>query len=341
MDPLARGAAGQRAATAFVATPGRRHDCATQLVRHALGFYLNEVGLHALHAGDLATARDYLDLSVRQARRLAARGARDTDDLAIRLQNLADCLGQLGQPGPARDAAAESLTLAEAASDRKQVRDMRGCLGWLAGLAGETAEAERQFTAADQIEVTDDRDGDHLYSGRGVWWAEWLARTGRPGPAHALTTRNAAICRGHGWNDNLARCDRLLGRLALDTGDIAAAGEHLAAAAACFRDGDFLTDLAETLPALAGHAQATGDLDAAGRYLAEAITIAAPRGLVPAQAAALAARARLRAAQATAAGQPGSDRPGPRRRRRRAAAGHPPPPGLARTRRAARPRRSR
>ena len=42
-----------------------------------------------------------------------------------------------------------------------------------------------------------------------------------------------------------------------------------------------------------------GDLAAAERYAAEAITIAAPRGLVPAHCAALAARARIRATQAT------------------------------------------
>ncbi len=58
------------------------------------------------------------------------------------------------------------------------------------------------------------------------------------------------------------------------------------------------TDLAEALPGMAGCAQATGDLEAAAGHLAEAITIAAPRALIPAQATALAARARLRAAQA-------------------------------------------
>jgi hypothetical protein len=32
------------------------------------------------------------------------------------------------------------------------------------------------------MEVTNDPDGAHLYSIYGVWWADWLARTGRPGP---------------------------------------------------------------------------------------------------------------------------------------------------------------
>ena len=289
---------GQRAATALVATPARRAAC-TQLSPRRLGFYLNEVGLFAMHAGDLATARDYLPQVVGHYR-----DAGNTSFLAVGLQNLAECLGHLGQIGPARDTAAEALTCAESAGDRENIRDAHAFSGWLAGLAGDAAQAGQHFTAADQIEVADDPDGDHLYSFRGTNWAEWLARTGRPGPARALTSRNADICRDYGWNEALARCDRMLGRLALAAGDTAAAGEHLAAAAGCFRDGDYLTELATTLADLAGHAQAAGDLEAAGRHAAEAITIAAARGLVPAHCAALAARARIRAAQATATAGP-------------------------------------
>ena len=289
---------GQRAATAFVATPARRAAC-TQLSPRRLGFYLNEVGLFAMYAGDLATARDYLSLGTGHDR-----DAGDMTNLAIGLTNVIECLGHLGETGPARDAAVESVTCAERSGARENIRDSHAYVGWLAGLAGDAAQAEQQFTAADQIEVADDPDGNHLYSLRGTWWAEWLARTGRTGPARALTSRNAGICRRNGWNASVARCDRMLGRLALAAGDTAAAGEHLAAAAGCFRDGDYLTELATTLADLAGHAQAAGDLEAAGRHAAEAITIAAPRGLVPAHCAALAARARIRAAQATATAAP-------------------------------------
>ena len=283
---------GQRAATAFVAAPARREACATCLTPRHLGFYLNDVGLFAMIAGDLVTARDYLTLGT-----CHDRDAGDMRNLAVGLQNLADCLGHLGLAGPARDAAAEALTSAETASHRDNVRNSHACLGWLAGLAGDTTAAEQHFTTADQINLTD--HGEHLYSLAGVQWARWLARTGRPGPAQDLTRRNADTCRERGWNDDLARCDQVLGGLALAAGDTTTAATHLAAAAPAFRDGDHLTDLAEALPGLAACAQATGDLDTAERHLAEAITIAAPRALIPAHATALAARARLRAAQAT------------------------------------------
>ena len=70
---------------------------------------------------------------------------------AISLQNLAECLGYLGQIGPARDAAAEALSCADSGGDRTQIRNSHVYLGWLAGLGGDAAEAEQQFTAADQI----------------------------------------------------------------------------------------------------------------------------------------------------------------------------------------------
>ena len=286
---------GQRTAAAFVATPACRAACAAQLSPDRLGFYLTSIGLWALNAGDLATAREYLPVAVRHAR-----DAAHTPELAIRMRNLTECLGQLGQVGLARDVAAEAVACAEATGGWEQLRNSRSFGGWVAGLAGDTGEAERQFTAADRIEVANDPDGRHLYSLRGAQWAEWLARTGRTGPARMLTGHNAEICRKNGWNGDLARCDRMLGRLALAAGDTAAAGEHLAAAAGCFQDGDYLTELATTLADLAACAQASGDSHAAERHAAEAITIAAPRGLVPAQAAALAARARIRAARATA-----------------------------------------
>jgi tetratricopeptide (TPR) repeat protein len=292
---------GQRATTAFVATPERRAACATHLTPHDLGYYLNEVGLYAMNAGDLATARDFLPQAVGHYRDTGATG-----NLAIALQNLAECLGQLGQAGPARDAAAEALTYAQATDDRREIRNAHTYLGWLAGLAGDATLAEEQFTAADQLHVADHPDGDHLSSLSGVWWAEWMARTGRPGPAQALNTRNTAISRGHGWNANLARCERVLGLLALAAGHTATATGQLAAAAEAFRDGDYLTELAAALPDLADCARAAGDLAAADQHATEAITLAAPRGLVPAHAAALAARARIHAAHATASGDAGS-----------------------------------
>jgi len=290
---------GQRANSAFVATAARRDACINRLDSSHMGAYLNNTGLYAMDAGDLALAREYLSMAVRDARDHG-----QVESLSVRLGNLSNCLAYLGQADLARDAAAEGLACAETLGSRMRICYSRTLLGWLADLTGEAALAEQQFTAADQMELTDDPDGDHLYADRGIRWAEWLSRTGRPGSARALTSRNAEICREQGRNDSLAGCDRLLGRLALAAGDTTVAGEHLAAAAAVFRDGDYLIELAFTLADLADHAQTTGDLNLADQHAAEAITIAAPRNIMPAQSAALAARARIRAAQSIATQNP-------------------------------------
>jgi tetratricopeptide (TPR) repeat protein len=282
---------GQRTATAFVATSARRDACAARLGLRRLGFYLNESGLFAMNAGDLTTARNYLTL--------AARFYRDTgniDSLASPLLNVAACLGRLGLVGPARETAAQALTNAEAANNEGDIRESHAYLGWLAALAGDTAAAEQHFTTADQRWLTG--TGEHMYSFCGVLWARWLAQTGRTGQAQDLARQNVALSRQYGWNANLARCNHILGGLALAVGDTATAGTDLSAAVATLRDGDYLLDLAEALTSLAGCAQAIGDLDTAARHLTEAITIAAPRALIPAHATALAAQARLRAAQA-------------------------------------------
>jgi tetratricopeptide (TPR) repeat protein len=290
---------GQRAATAFVATPARRDACAASLGFRRLTYYIASVGLNAMNAGDLATAREHLTLAAQHNR-----DAKDMSNLSVSLQNLGGCLGYGGQISAAQAAAAEALRAASSDDDSEQICNSRVLLGWLADLGGDTVQAGEHFTAADQIQVAHDPDGEHLYGLSGSLWAEWLARTGRPGPAGALTWRSLELCRRNGWNEDVARCERVLGRLALAAGDTAAAGEHLKAAAGCFRDGDHLTDLAITLADLAEYARVAGDLDAAERYAAEAITIAAPRGMVPAHAAALTARARIHASHATTTASP-------------------------------------
>ena len=286
---------GQRAASAFVATPDRRAACPERLSPSDLSFYLNDAGLHALLAGDLASARGYLSAALEHDR-----GTGTPAHLSTGLRNLAECLGRQGLAGPAKEIATEALDWAERSLDDRQVRDAHACLAWAAGLAGDTARAEQHFLIADQLEFADDPGGNHLYSNRGVWWAEWLTRTGRRWAARLLTEDNEAACYDSNWYSTLARCERLLGQFILaDDDDLDEAGNYLEDAESTLREGDYVADLAETLPALAEWAQAAGDLDAAGRHLTEAIAIAAPRSLVPAHITALTTRARLRAAQAS------------------------------------------
>ena len=213
--------------------------------------------------------------------------------------NFSECLEALGDIDGAAAAATESLSAASIDGEEwRHVRIAHAAIGWLAAMVGDPAEADEQFTAADRLQVANDLEGNHLYSLPGARWADWLARSGRMGAALALANRGLEIARRNGWNAGAAHCERQLGRLALAAGDSGTAGRHLAEAAAGFRAGDYLTELAVTLAEQAAHARVIGDLDAAQRYAAEAISIAAPRKMVPAQSGALAARARICASQA-------------------------------------------
>jgi hypothetical protein len=290
---------GERAAVAFVANPARRAGCLAHLGSSNYGFYLNAVGLHAMIAGDLVTAREYLSMFVRQAR-----SDRDARNLSISLRNLGECLGHLGEIDNARVAVAEALSSAVSAGDEDGVRNSHAFLGWLAGLAGESAVAEAEFVAADRIEVANDSEGRHLCSMPGIRWAEWLIRTGRLSPAQALTALNREVSARHGRNQDVAQCDQLDGRRALAAGQSAVASDHLAAAAECFRGGDYLIDLATALADLAECARMAGELPAAEAYVEEALTITSARGLALAQSIALSARARICADQAAGTSGP-------------------------------------
>jgi hypothetical protein len=117
-----------------------------------------------------------------------------------------------------------------------------------------------------------------------------------------LTNRNRTTARQNHWNVDVALCDRLLGRISLISGDVNTASHKFASSTDSLRDGDYLVELATTLADLAECAGIAGELDAAENYIEEALLIAAPRGLVPAQSAALATRARIFANRATATG---------------------------------------
>jgi hypothetical protein len=298
---------GQRAASAFVATPARRQACLKQLSPDRLRFYLHAVGLHGMHGGDLVTAREYLEEAVHHYRE-----AGNFAHLSIVLRSLAECLVWLGEIESARRATVEAAIHAAPTGDLLKILKVTAHQGYVAMMAGDSRAAEMHFLAADrEFLYTNYRGGEHMHALGGVWWGEFLARTGRPGPARSLTNRNRELSTDLGWNEEVARCDRLLARLDLAAGKSASAGHRLTAATATLRDGDYLVELAETLPVLADCARASGDQEGADRHVEEALGITSPRGLLPSHVAALVVRART-CADRVAAGsrihlEPGRD----------------------------------
>src|SRR6185312_4636773 len=102
----------------------------------------------------------------------------DPHNLAIALRAHASCLVLLGRTDSGRAAAEESLALVRATENRQQELLALAGLAAVCDLGGDIDAAERHFLAADVMEF-EDGQVDHLYSRRGVQWADFLLRTDR------------------------------------------------------------------------------------------------------------------------------------------------------------------
>ncbi|MCA1851789.1 MAG: hypothetical protein LC647_05200 [Beggiatoa sp.] len=126
-------------------------------------------------------------------------------------------------------------------------------------------------------------------------WAELLLRSGHPARATRRTKANLRICEGNEWNEDIALCHLMLGWCALAEGRLDDAGLGLRQAEPILRRGQLLFDLAR-LHVTAGELALTRQAAQDALYrAAEALALAAPRGmkLVHADALVLRGRARL------------------------------------------------
>jgi SIR2-like protein len=289
---------GQRCGAIFVADEERRGACEEKLSPQRLSYYLNTAGIFGLYAGDPAASQPYLEASVAYCRK---KENEQRPDLAVSLGNLSECLLYLGEAENARRAAAEASRIAAdisyatewSAASRPELIVTDAYLGAALCLAGETGRAEESFKAADARML--DARGVNLYSLWGIWWAELLLRTGRTRAAGDLAEQVTAVQRS---NLGIARSNRLRGRCDLagrpSEKELRSADARLQGAVKVFRRGDYLLELAQILPDLAEHRRQVSRLDEAELLCTDAITIASPRRLVPAHAAALARRALIR-----------------------------------------------
>lgn len=249
-----------------------------------LGYYLSEAGLYASLAGDLSSARRYIDDSIRNFR-----DSRQSLNESIGHRHRAALHVMLGNLRAAAQAADEALTRADRSRQEEHVIDAKSCVAWVADMAGESMRADGEFIAANQLERHIDGDGAHLYSVAGLRWASFLGRTGRADAAVRITQANLDTSLRHGWPQDAARCRVLLSQLSLGVGESTDLSESIS----LFADGDCLVDLADALVVAAEQALMRGDLRRAGQHIDDALSFSVRRGLVPAIAAALNTQARL------------------------------------------------
>jgi tetratricopeptide (TPR) repeat protein len=281
---------GQRCALAFVGTPARRSYCREHLSDEHLARYINHAALFAMLAGDMTAGELFLKAALDYYQEQNKPQGR-----SLALQRLSGCLYYQGHAARAQEAAERAVELARTGASDRALRNAITTLGSALDLGGESVAADNCFIEADLTLQSIHGPESHIYSLGGTLWGDLLVRTGRITAARQLTEDNRAICRKNRWNHGTARCDRVLARCDLAEGDLRNAGYRLENAAATFREGDFLVELAMTLPDIAEHRRRAGDLSNAELLCNEAINLAGPRQLVPSHARALAIRARIRA----------------------------------------------
>ncbi|MBM3814420.1 MAG: hypothetical protein FJW20_22580 [Acidimicrobiia bacterium] len=233
---------GMEVALNFVRDADRRSSLASRISTRGLGFYLNEVGLFANHAGEPETALVWYRESVALYRR-----EEDERNLSIGLQNLGDTESRLGLLPKACGSFQEALELARKVKGEREECNSLAYLGYATSLRGEVAEAESHFRAANAIENRIDPDGDDLYSLHGVQWAEHLMRIGASEEAARLTEANRKICEENQWQNDVARCDWMLGWVENARGRPEPALEHLGRAKETFTTGHMIHELARAL----------------------------------------------------------------------------------------------
>jgi tetratricopeptide (TPR) repeat protein len=283
--PAAR--VGQRCTTAFVGTEQRLRTCREQLSAAHVARYLNWSGLWTMLSGDVMTAESSFQMALDYHRQ--------EDDLvnqSLALQRLSGCLCYLGHPARAQEAAQQAIAPARADDFYTLLRNAITTLGAALDLAGNSGAADQRFTEADRLQVSYG-SSSHIYSLGGTLWADFLIRTGRIAVARKLTEDNREICEVNRWNHGIARCDRILARCDLADGNVQDAGYRLDSSATTFRSGDFLAELALTLPDVAEQCRLAHDIEKAERLCKETILLAGPRHLIPSHAQALATRAKV------------------------------------------------
>jgi tetratricopeptide (TPR) repeat protein len=144
-------------------------------------------------------------------------------------------------------------------------------------------------------------DGQDLYSVRGIRWAEHLLRVGAVEKAQPLTEANREICERENWQEDVARCDWILGWLDVCAERWTEARAHLRLARTTFTRGHMIYEIARVLVTEAEALLGQGHAEMAMVACERAFQLAAPRNYRLVHADALTVRARIWLAVAKAA----------------------------------------
>jgi tetratricopeptide (TPR) repeat protein len=184
------------------------------------GWLLNEAGLALTNIGRPKEAEEPFLTGLKMAIE-----AKNRINVSMGYQNLADLQFRTGELESGLESAKRALDAAEKAKFDVYIKDSKAELAWILHHLGKNEEAEKEFRQADELFIK--ISGRQLYSGWGVYYADFLLSIKKIDEAVELTKQNLEICQKNNWPYIISRCHRCLGAIERRRGNHNDAKAHL------------------------------------------------------------------------------------------------------------------
>ena len=238
------------------------------LVTSAIAKYLilEEIGICWAGLGYLNSSRLFYERA-----KVVALGAKNWEKASLIYQRLSELHIFRGELGEGKTAAQESFTYAQRARNSWTQMEALVHQAIAADLLGDTDAAADLFLQAEARQQRIQSNTRHLFSWRGIAYANFLNRAGQLSQAEAVAEENLQICQAKGWLNLVGKANRTLGDINLNYGRRSNARQYYDTAVKMARSTPRFDALIEALLSRGQLAARHGDLKTARNDLYEAL----------------------------------------------------------------------
>ncbi|MCU0568685.1 MAG: hypothetical protein MUF49_19065 [Oculatellaceae cyanobacterium Prado106] len=234
---------------------------------------LEEIGICWVGLGYLDEARTFYE----RAKQVAL-SARKWDQTSLIYQRLAELDVFRGDLTAALASAKESFDYAQRGRNAWSQMDAYIHQAIIYGLQGQLEAADSLFLKAEARQQRMQEDSRHLFSWRGIAYANFLNRAGRLAQAQAIAEENLQICQTKGWLNLVGKVNRTLGDIHANAGRISTAANYYNSAVQIARSTPRFDALIEALSSRGRWSARHGDAKTARSDLMEALRYAQNNG---------------------------------------------------------------
>jgi NB-ARC domain len=234
---------------------------------------LEEIGICWAGLGYLSSAQLFYERA-----KTVALNAKNWEKASLIYQRLCELHIFRGELSEGQAAAEESFDYANRAKNSWTQMESLVHQAIAADLQGNHEVAEKLFLQAEARQQKMQNDTRHLFSWRGIAYANYLNRAGRLGQAESVAEENLQICQDKGWLNLVGKANRTLGDISLNCGRQTDAGKFYDTAVKIARSTPRYDALIEALLSRGQWSARYGDRKTARNDLAEALRCATVNG---------------------------------------------------------------